>query len=852
MRCALDSSGRHVLALDDGVLSLVPPVGDRRSRGHEALLASLVVRSGGVEQTFSGDARVTLRGTPAEVLLDDLGSPLLVARIDGAAIESVYRLSPFEVRYAEDNGAIHPVPAGARVQPAWAPRTDLHTHFAACVRAADLVELGAAHGVSYPGALLEEAGIHLEGPGIALSELAAPLRARLAARLEVPLDRRITFPAMEAIYRLRGPITKAPALFLPLLARAAEDYAAQGIAYAELSLGSVTSAAVLRAIHGELPAIEARTGTRLRFLVAISRHDDPEWDLDLVDRIREVGASRYIVGVDFMGHETNSTSAFAPILRLIADWAHEARPGFVVRVHAGESPSHPENVRLALDAVRGRRVLLRIGHGLFGVDDQTLDALVADDVIVEFNLDSNVALNHLTSGRDVALRRYVERGARVVLGSDGYGLYGTTPAGMVRAALVVGLPPGALGRLEAVEADYLAQVTDVPPFVVPDDRPPVHFTPAVALRRRAAKAAVRRELDARLASVGLPLIDGAALAVLLERRAELVSIAGSWRESWQGMSDTARATASREIEAFIAALDRQRTLLVTGGTHFGVEGVAARAARARGIEVLAAIVEATPPEALEGSLADAAYLVGDTLYEKAAGLYALIAEHDGLCLFVGGGQIVSDEIQTARNLHLRYLLFVGAGGASERHALERPVHAVRSGRAAAEAFAAWRAQGADVVPHWFVGPNPTVDLVVLRGAAVLLVLRDREAPAAPNEWALPGGYVASASARGETWQPAESATDAALRELAEETGLVLPPDRLEPIGVFEGGGRDPRDDARGWSRSSAFRVHLREDETPVLSGGEDAADARFVPLAKLPPLAFDHAAILSAALARPG
>lgn len=64
-----------------------------------------------------------------------------------------------------------------------------------------------------------------------------------------------------------------------------------------------------------------------------------------------------------------------------------------------------------------------------------------------------------------------------------------------------------------------------------------------------------------------------------------------------------------------------------------------------------------------------AIVVGDTLYDKAAGLYALVAAHDGCVLFVGGGQIVSDEIQTAKNLRLDHLLYAVVG-ASARHAAE--------------------------------------------------------------------------------------------------------------------------------------------------------------------------------------
>lgn len=63
---------------------------------------------------------------------------------------------------------------------------------------------------------------------------------------------------------------------------------------------------VLKTIHKELPQIEQETGCKIRFLAAMWRHSDKEWNQDEVDRIKAVAKSPYVVGIDFMGHETNS------------------------------------------------------------------------------------------------------------------------------------------------------------------------------------------------------------------------------------------------------------------------------------------------------------------------------------------------------------------------------------------------------------------------------------------------------------------------------------------------------------------------------------------------------------------
>lgn len=58
---------------------------------------------------------------------------------------------------------------------------------------------------------------------------------------------------------------------------------------------------------------------------------------------------------------------------------------------------------------------------------------------------------------------------------------------------------------------------------------------------------------------------------------------------------------------------------------------------------------------------------------------------------------------------------------------------------------------------------------------VLLQERDEHAPIAPERWAASGGHV----------EPGESFLEAAVRELREETGLVLAPEELHLVGVYD-------------------------------------------------------------------
>jgi 8-oxo-dGTP pyrophosphatase MutT (NUDIX family) len=58
---------------------------------------------------------------------------------------------------------------------------------------------------------------------------------------------------------------------------------------------------------------------------------------------------------------------------------------------------------------------------------------------------------------------------------------------------------------------------------------------------------------------------------------------------------------------------------------------------------------------------------------------------------------------------------------------------------------------------------------------VLLQERDEHARIAPCRWAASGGHV----------EPGESYLEAAVRELREETGLVVAPEELQLVGIYD-------------------------------------------------------------------
>jgi bifunctional NMN adenylyltransferase/nudix hydrolase len=126
---------------------------------------------------------------------------------------------------------------------------------------------------------------------------------------------------------------------------------------------------------------------------------------------------------------------------------------------------------------------------------------------------------------------------------------------------------------------------------------------------------------------------------------------------------------------------------------------------------------------------------------------------------------------------------------------------------------------------WAMSPYPpvfvTVDAIVRVADRVLLIRRGR----APGKGllAVPGGFI----------EQRETAYQSAVRELQEETGFHLLPSEMEfalkAMRVFD----HPDRSQRGRVITHAFHFDFGERLLPEIAGSDDAAEARWVPIADL-------------------
>lgn len=346
-------------------------------------------------------------------------------------------------------------------------KVDLHTHFAGALRAEAIVRTAFKLKAAYPTKLLDEMQADYpkelvfmkDGePHVFLSEeKMESAKNRIQSLLSIQLNETITFERMEEIYRWRSPLVKNVDLLENFLKELVLDYKANGVEYAELSVADIIKPEWLSIVNRVLPELERSSGVKLRFLVGLWRHSEPAYNNGVIDKILEIN-NPYIVGVDFMGNETNSTKTFGREIKRLAAYRKKKNSKFQIRVHAGENANFPDNVK---DAIKLGAT--RIGHGVYGVDAETIALAKQNDVIVELNTNSNLALQNINGREELPVREYLDADVRLTVATDGHGLYQTSPNSEVSVLKGKGLTARDLKKIRESDHRYVQDMLSEAP-----------------------------------------------------------------------------------------------------------------------------------------------------------------------------------------------------------------------------------------------------------------------------------------------------------------------------------------------------------------------------------------------------
>ncbi len=364
-----------------------------------------------------------------------------------AEIEYKYQYSVFETRliaarYNSDSIISPILPTSST--PIFC--TDLHTHFDAVLPKEVLIGFAQTYDVSISIKRLEEIYQELgeSFPRIAedflpfnvISQYYPLVYEKIISNFDIPSGCIYIFGQLELIYSFRDLITGNCNNFSFLLEEITKYYHHYKIKYVELSLHDIIEKKWLEKAIESLPSIEKKYSLRIRFLIALYNYQSPEHIVSDIERIKIIARCPYIVGVDFAGHEQyDFIHSTIDHIENLARWANQEYPDFILRIHAGETSLHQDNIKIALSLAKKYKVRMRLGHAIFGLDNRALDLIDPDKIILETNPDSNLALNNMTSIDELPIKTLyhsiITGKVKLVIACDGPGLYRTSPTQMI-------------------------------------------------------------------------------------------------------------------------------------------------------------------------------------------------------------------------------------------------------------------------------------------------------------------------------------------------------------------------------------------------------------------------------------
>lgn len=373
----------------------------------------------------------------------------------------------------------------------------------------------------------------------------------------------------------------------------AREYQKQGIKYVEIANSTLPKKGEaginhLVEMHEVMPAIEKETGVAIRYLAAASRTLFTTEQLkECPAIIKAVSRSPYVVGMDLIGEEINNVTDFADIIGEIIKYAIYEDEGFTIRLHAGETDAFKDNVEKALDCIKicvpnGEKApQVRLGHGLYVPDltskegKRIINKMKDLDVVLEFQLSSNVRLNNLTNLSNHPMKNYLEAGVKCVQGTDGCGFYGIdTIDEQIALRNLLDIKDNDFAKMREVEEEIL-------------ERKEAYFAEKSKrfeefLAGRTIKEALQEEEEKNLANIDLEAIDTRGVnnlnsyKIFKEKIVELpqdktpIIIAGGSFNS-KGRITTLNEETKKSLKELLEKVDNKNTYILIGHKVQGYE-----------------------------------------------------------------------------------------------------------------------------------------------------------------------------------------------------------------------------------------------------------------------------------------
>ena len=367
--------------------------------------------------------------------------------------------------------------------PPVSPATDLHTHFIEMLDGKDFISVILQHidhlPVDYNGNLIGRLQDD-QGNFVQMEDLISKVvfsseteeLLKLSRELEVSLigqrefmeisianskrNNLVTYAAKRLLERDEYSdltLGKAKAIiYTDLLIKALEVLKGQGVEYTEISYSNdSTISKMLDLVKGKIPE-----GIRFNILLGADRRKllKPGYANETIKNLRRLLKKGEVRGLDLMGEEepfngidldVNMPTSYAHLMNEAIPLLNQY-PDSVLRLHMGENPQSVKNpvesLRVIKSVVENNALVIpppyiRLGHAVYfdyANSIEYLDLLGRLGVTIEINASSNYALNNVSRLIDIPYKWYREHKIPVVLGTDGHGMYRTSPIQEVNIA----------------------------------------------------------------------------------------------------------------------------------------------------------------------------------------------------------------------------------------------------------------------------------------------------------------------------------------------------------------------------------------------------------------------------------
>jgi hypothetical protein len=336
---------------------------------------------------------------------------------------------------------------------------------------------------------------------------------------------------------------------------------------------------------------------------------------------------------------------------------------------------------------------MRIGHGLYGLDDETMNLFKETGAIVEFNMHSNLALNNIDGVGQLPIAKYLNEGVSVVLSSDGGGIYQSDAQQEALVARFAGVTNSGMKAIRQTEKQYLkiqdeymkSKEEKPDAYEVDFDKMPQEASYINESRKiKAHKLAIEQKNHQKLHEK-IDFSDKKREELFKEGHPVFISGSGT---SIDYMDKKDRLEIYTALEVLMDSLDNKKSYFVTSGYKHGVEGLfhAMKKRKEKAPKVLAVLAKDTKFSNTDYKAVDAGLFLGKDKFYRSWHEMNYLNERKGSAVFFGGGSITNDQIQSAVNFDLDYYLLSGVNGSSASKALYDKKHSCRGAEELVKSF----------------------------------------------------------------------------------------------------------------------------------------------------------------------